>query len=63
MTNHRPVLAWCKSSYSNQSGGNCVETAPIDGVVGIRDSKDVTRGVIEVPGAAWALLMDGLKTA
>lgn len=32
---------WCKSSYSNANGGQCVEVARnLPGVVAVRDSKD-----------------------
>ncbi|MEU3597545.1 DUF397 domain-containing protein [Streptomyces sp. NPDC006798] len=36
-TASRPT--WFKSSYSNDSGGNCVEVADLTGRIGIRDSK------------------------
>ncbi|TDC62687.1 DUF397 domain-containing protein [Actinomadura sp. GC306] len=31
---------WRKSSSSSSQGDNCVEVAELDGVIGIRDSKD-----------------------
>ena len=31
---------WRKSSYSGDTGGDCIEVAPLDGIVAIRDSKD-----------------------
>ena len=37
-----PEPAWFKSSYSNDSGGNCVEIAdlaPAQALVAVRDSK------------------------
>jgi Domain of unknown function (DUF397) len=38
-------VTWCKSSYSNSSGGSCVEVAVLTGAPGehdiaVRDSKD-----------------------
>ena len=32
---------WIKSSLSSGSGANCLEVAFVDGVVALRDSKDV----------------------
>ena len=49
-----PEAAWFKSSYSNDTGGSCVEIAPLAGQVGIRDSKDKTGPALVVPTAAWS---------
>ncbi|BBB00452.1 hypothetical protein RVR_7520 [Actinacidiphila reveromycinica] len=49
-----PARAWRKSSYSSQDNGNCVEVAPLDGVVGIRDSKDKEGAALLVTAAGWA---------
>ncbi|WP_405538058.1 DUF397 domain-containing protein [Streptomyces sp. NBC_00075] len=46
--------AWFKSSYSNDSGGACVEIAACTDHVGIRDSKDRTGPALLVPTAAWS---------
>lgn len=46
--------AWFKSSYSNDTGGACVEVAVLAGCVGVRDSKDEGGPVLVVPSAAWA---------
>ncbi|MFF0048438.1 DUF397 domain-containing protein [Streptomyces sp. NBC_01550] len=44
---------WRKSSYSNGTGGECVEVADLHTVVGVRDSK--RRGPrIAVRHSAWA---------
>ncbi|WP_345732770.1 DUF397 domain-containing protein [Cryptosporangium minutisporangium] len=51
---------WHKSTYS--AIGNCVEvtTAPINGLVGLRDTKD--RGVeLAFPTHSWKLFLDGAK--
>ncbi|MGV9786426.1 DUF397 domain-containing protein [Streptomyces sp. NPDC003435] len=50
---------WYKSSYSNGSGGSCVEVADgVPGVVPVRDSK-VQRGpVLFVGASAWAHFID-----
>lgn len=50
-----PESAWFKSSYSNDTGGSCVEIAPLTGSqVGIRDSKDKAGPALVVPAAAWS---------
>ncbi|MEW2634672.1 DUF397 domain-containing protein [Streptomyces sp. NPDC048389] len=45
--------AWFKSSYSNDSGGSCVEIADLTAQVGIRDSKDKQGPALVVPAGAW----------
>ncbi|MEU9015893.1 DUF397 domain-containing protein [Streptomyces sp. NPDC048479] len=45
--------AWFKSSYSNDTGGSCIEIADLASQVGIRDSKDKTGPVLVVPASAW----------
>ncbi|MDI2131571.1 DUF397 domain-containing protein [Yinghuangia seranimata] len=55
-------LAWRKSSYSNGTGGDCVEVA--DGnlpLVPVRDSKDTARGHLLIPASRWASFTDALK--
>lgn len=49
-------LAWFKSSYSNDSGGACVEVAVVaaETAVRVRDSKDITIPGLNVSEAAWA---------
>lgn len=46
--------AWFKSSYSNDSGGNCIEITDLLNHIGIRDSKDKTGPALVVPAAAWS---------
>ncbi|MFF7246467.1 DUF397 domain-containing protein [Embleya sp. NPDC008237] len=53
--------SWRKSSYSGQSGQECVEVAPLDGVVGARVSKDIARGHLAISPVAWAALMQSVK--
>ncbi|MGA6204605.1 DUF397 domain-containing protein [Nocardia testacea] len=43
---------WFKSSHS-QHGGDCVEVAHLDEVVGVRDSKDTTGPVLMFTPAEW----------
>ncbi len=46
-------LAWFKSSYSDSSGGDCVEVAAA-ALVHVRDSKAPDRPYLTVSPAAWA---------
>ncbi|MFE4826324.1 DUF397 domain-containing protein [Streptomyces sp. NPDC056672] len=62
MTTESP--RWFKSSYSN-NGGTCVEWAPAyvsaTGVVPVRDSKDPSGPVLNVPAGAFASFVAGVK--
>ncbi|WP_436787588.1 DUF397 domain-containing protein [Yinghuangia sp. YIM S10712] len=56
-----PAAIWRKSSHSGNSG-NCVQVASVAvEVVGIRDSKDVGRGLLALGPEAWAALTIALK--
>jgi hypothetical protein len=45
---------WRKSSFSNGTGGACVEVANLDnGALGVRDSKDPQGAVLRLPVRAW----------
>ncbi|MFE7532376.1 DUF397 domain-containing protein [Kitasatospora sp. NPDC057542] len=48
-----PELAWFKSSYSSNEGGECVEVAETPGVVRVRDSKDKSGPQLAFEPAAW----------
>ena len=55
-------VAWRKSSYSNQEGGNCVEVA--DGfraVVPVRDSKVSHSPALCFEAVSWAAFIGELK--
>ena len=55
-------VAWRKSSYSNQAGGDCVEVA--DGfraVVPVRDSKAPHGPVLCFEAVCWAAFIGELK--
>ncbi|MFG2005916.1 DUF397 domain-containing protein [Spirillospora sp. NPDC048911] len=49
---------WRKSSYSGDSGGQCVELADLGDRVGVRDSKDPEGGVLVVTRRT---LLNGLR--
>ncbi|MFF2812003.1 DUF397 domain-containing protein [Streptomyces sp. NPDC058000] len=51
-------LAWVKSSYSSEEGGECVEFATGASTVYIRDSKDITRSAVTAPPSAWTAFVD-----
>ncbi|MEV7241459.1 DUF397 domain-containing protein [Streptomyces sp. NPDC093248] len=54
---------WCKSSYSNGDGGDCVEVAPnIPGLIPVRDSKRPDGPALLIGAAAWASFVDALKS-
>ncbi len=55
---------WCKSSYSNGDGGNCVEVADnLPGVIRVRDSKALNGPVLIVAASAWAPFIEAVKGA
>ncbi|WP_037914315.1 DUF397 domain-containing protein [Actinacidiphila yeochonensis] len=47
------VLAWTKSSYSTNDGGDCVEAATVPSTVLVRDSKDPEGPHLTVTVEAW----------
>jgi len=55
---------WLRSSYSNASGGNCVEVAPnLPDLVPVRDSKAPNRPALILTASAWAPFITALKTS
>ncbi|GGX62013.1 hypothetical protein GCM10010510_02960 [Streptomyces anandii JCM 4720] len=53
---------WFKSSYSNATGGDCLEVAPdFPGLVPLRDSKVPDGPVVLFRAPAWASFLDSLK--
>ncbi|MFB7594069.1 DUF397 domain-containing protein [Streptomyces sp. NPDC056160] len=53
---------WHRSSYSNGTGGDCVEiTCHLAPLVPVRDSKDPTGPVLLFQRSAWAPFLDALK--
>jgi hypothetical protein len=47
-------LNWIKSSYSTDTGGNCVEVAARSEAVHVRDSKDMEGPSLAFTPEAWA---------
>ncbi|GHK04281.1 DUF397 domain-containing protein [Streptomyces sp. NPDC003753] len=56
------ALRWFKSSYSNDSGGDCVEVAQDVDVIHIRDSKNPTGPTLRVSSGAWGAFLKGART-
>lgn len=54
-------VAWRKSSYSTQEGGQCVELAALDTTVGVRDSTDPLGPVLQFSRPAVAGFVSGIK--
>jgi hypothetical protein len=54
---------WHKSTFSNGSGGNCVEVArKLPGIVAVRDSKDHGTGpVLSFVTDEWSAFVAGVK--
>lgn len=56
-------ITWRKSSYSGGGdGNNCVEIAPYDSRIAIRDSKTPARATLSVPAGAFAAFVEALKS-
>ncbi|MEU7297731.1 DUF397 domain-containing protein [Streptomyces exfoliatus] len=55
-----PRLQWTKSSYSNGSGGECLECAQAETEIFIRDSKSIHRPAISMHAASWQAFIDSL---
>ncbi|MFF0625729.1 DUF397 domain-containing protein [Streptomyces sp. NPDC004296] len=54
--------AWRKSSYSNGSGGSCVEIADgLPGIVPVRDSKDPQGPALVFSAVGWASFVAAVK--
>jgi hypothetical protein len=56
----RSELAWRKAAKSGASGG-CVEVAPAEGMIAVRDSKDRNGPVLFYTPLEWAAFLDGAK--
>ncbi|MEU5138241.1 DUF397 domain-containing protein [Streptomyces sp. NPDC021139] len=56
-------IQWRKSSYSGNTGGDCVEVGEncTTGAVPVRDSKNPAGPVVTVGTDAWQSFVDGLR--
>ncbi|TXS43892.1 DUF397 domain-containing protein [Streptomyces sp. OR43] len=60
MTQHPRLPQWRKSSYSNGTGGECVEVAELHNSVGVRDSKQRSGSHISVARSSWSAFVSAL---
>jgi hypothetical protein len=58
-----PEGVWFKSSYSQETGNNCVEVADlaISGRVGIRDSRDKAGPALVVPAESFTAFVAAVR--
>lgn len=52
---------WCKSSYSTDTGGECVELADLTPHVVVRDSKNPNGPALVFPAAGFADVLRRIK--
>ncbi|MGW4562160.1 DUF397 domain-containing protein [Streptomyces sp. NPDC004561] len=51
---------WRKSSYSGDTGGQCVEVANLTPDIAVRDSKDRQGPALLFPAAAWTAFLESV---
>lgn len=56
-------LTWKKSSYSDSSGGDCVEVAVMQVAVHVRDSKDIGGPMLHLEPGSWRRFVGTLQLA
>ncbi|MEV4878269.1 DUF397 domain-containing protein [Streptomyces cyaneofuscatus] len=63
--NHSPELStahWRSSSYSNASGGECVQVSDgFPGLIPVRDSKNPTGPTLIIQAPVWNAFISSLK--
>ncbi|RFS87216.1 DUF397 domain-containing protein [Actinomadura spongiicola] len=52
---------WRKASKSTENGGNCVELAPLNNIIAIRDSKDPNGPKLVIERNDFRCLTEALK--
>lgn len=52
---------WRKSTYSNGTGGNCVEVADLPGGRAVRDSKHAAGPVLGLSHKEWQIFTAAVK--
>ena len=57
------VVTWRTSSYSGNSGGQCVEVANAARLIAVRDSKDPEGPRLAFAREAWEAFAETVKTA
>lgn len=54
-------LTWQRSSFCDNSSGNCVEVATLNGATAVRDSKDPDGAVLVYTADEWTAFIGGAK--
>ena len=57
------AIAWRKSSYSGNNGGNCIEVAAAAPLIAVRDSKDPDGSRLTFGREAWDAFAAKVKAA
>jgi hypothetical protein len=52
---------WRKSTYSNQTGGECIECRTTQDHVLVRDSQHPAHGHLAFPGTEWAAFLHAVR--
>ena len=61
--NHDDVTTpWRKSTYSNGTGGECVEVADLPGGRAVRDSKHPEGPILVFTSDAWRTFVQGIES-
>ncbi len=55
------AITWRKSSYSGNSGGQCIEVGSAARVIAVRDSKDPSGAVLAFGPQDWQRFTDRVK--
>ncbi|MFC5754440.1 DUF397 domain-containing protein [Actinomadura rugatobispora] len=55
-------VKWRKASRSGANGGNCVEVADLDRVIGVRDSKDPGGPRLALSQGGWSALVAEVRS-
>jgi hypothetical protein len=54
-------LAWSKSSYSGNEGGECLEIAARPETIHIRDSKNLTGPTLTITPTTWTAFLRAVR--
>ena len=57
------AVAWRKSSYSGDNGGNCVEVGTVGRAVAVRDSKYPDGPLLAIVVGAWKAFIEQVKAS
>lgn len=52
---------WCKSTRCDNSGPNCLEARLHNGMVEVRDSKNLNGPVLQYTNTEWEVFLRGAK--